>query len=135
MQDLLSIANVGGNVLETFGDPQEKTNKKNAVAAGVKNKPRIMQQSSLEEEESSLTIVDMPISERLFDSDRDSQERRNDSSPNKKRHAPQLQSAASNNYVFELKEKQRDNPLLLRKGRTKKMIDEPEDLGNRSQPR
>ena len=86
----------------------------------MKNNPRNIQQHNLEEEESSLTIVDLPISERLLDSNRDDHERREESRANyNKKHVGQSQPAVSNNYVFESTEKQRDNPLVLRKGYTK----------------
>ena len=68
--------------MDTFGLPKENKSKPNEETAGMKNNPRNIQQHNLEEEESSLTIVDLPISERLLDSNRDDHERREESRAN-----------------------------------------------------
>ncbi len=91
----------------------------------MKNNHHNIQQINQEEEDSSLTIVDLPVSERVLDSNRENQKKREETPlNNNNKQFGQPQTAASNNHVFESIEKQRDNPLLLRKGYTKKYIDE-----------
>ncbi len=68
MKDLQAISNGGGQSLDTFGVHKENNKKPKVETVVIKNNPRNIQQLYQEEEDSSLTIVDLPVSERLLDS-------------------------------------------------------------------
>ena len=71
--------------MDTFGAHNNKKPKVETVV--MKNNPRNIQQLNQEEEDSSLTIVDLPVSERLLDSYRENKEKREETSLiNNKKH-------------------------------------------------
>ena len=60
--------------MDTFGVPKENKNKPKEETVVMKNNHHNIQQLNQDEEDSSLTIVDLPVSERLPDSNKEKKE-------------------------------------------------------------